>query len=126
VRDVIPEPWEFALLALAAYRLTRLGGWDEFPLAVKVRAWVTGEEWVAGDPETTLPGKTPESALEELRPAYRRQTIAHLIHCPFCLGWWVSLACYVAWLAAGEWALVVLAPFAISGVVGLLAKNLDP
>lgn len=150
---MIPSPWEFVLLVLAAYRLTRLGGWDEFPLAARVRAWVIGERWTLAepvgrieslerDPETGalvvegtlttagaerlgLPGKQPHSELEDVRPAYDRPTLAHLVHCPFCLGWWVSLAVWGSWSLAGHWALVAAAPFAISGAVGLIAKNLD-
>lgn len=131
---MIPSPWEFALLALAAYRLTRLGGWDDFPPIAAVREWILREEWV-GTPlfsmeeeierSVSLPGKTPESLAENVRPAYGRPLLAHLVHCPFCLGWWVSLAVYLAWVALPTAALAIAAPFAISGVVGLVAKNLD-
>lgn len=126
-----PPLWQFAILALAAYRLTRLCGWDEFPLAAKVRAWVTGEEWVEGE-KPTLPGKTPDTDFENVRVAYQRPVLAHLIHCPFCLGWWVSLLTAVAWWTSGSpgghnlgWAGWVAFPLALSGAVGLLSKNLD-
>jgi hypothetical protein len=104
---MIPSWWQFALLALAAYRLTRLIGWDEFPLAVHTRARLTGEYWIG----------------EEVW--YDRPTLAHLVSCPFCVGWWISLACYGAWQGDHKWTLIVLAPLAVSGVVGLIAKNLD-
>jgi hypothetical protein len=124
---LVPPPYAFFLLALGAYRLTRLGGWDDWPPIYRLRAFVIGEEWVPDEgaaPE--LPGKTPDSEVADVRPSYRRPLLAHLVHCPFCLGWWVSLGCYLAYLLAGRWALVALAPFAISGAVGLVAKNLDP
>jgi hypothetical protein len=155
---VIPSPWEFLLLALGAYRLTRLGGWDEFPLAARIRAWAIGERWVpepaptwAGyierqgihleipeglekaegtgrvDPaELGLPGKQPSSEVANVRPAYDRPVLAHLVHCPFCLGWWVSLAAWLAWLQWPSGTLLALSPFALSAAVGLIAKNLDP
>jgi hypothetical protein len=162
----VPGAWQFAILALAAYRLTRLAGWDEWPPVEKLRAKITGERWVhpvtilEADPgwaeaaavpgeeprlrdlpagaeksegtgrvdaaELGFPGKQPTSPVAEVQPAYDRPTLAHLIHCPFCLGWWVSLACWGAWELDHRWSLVVLAPLAISGAVGLLAKNLDP
>jgi hypothetical protein len=136
--SLVPAPWAFVILALAAYRLTRLGGWDDFPPIAAARAWLLRESWVTADgvavnglastttAEVELPGKTPSTPVPAVFPTYGRPILAHLVHCPFCLGWWVSFSCYLAWALAGEWALVPLAPFAISGVVGLVAKNLDP
>jgi hypothetical protein len=167
---VIPHPWPALVLVLAAYRWTRLGGWDDWPPIYRVRAWIIGETWVpvwidevrallaagqtleaqkelllrtpavdteaealarmgvGGEPvEPSLPGKQPSSEADAVRPAYSRPTLAHLVHCPFCLGWWVSLATYVLWLALPDpWMMALAAPFALSGAVGLIAKNLDP
>lgn len=111
----LPSPWVALVLGLAAFRLTRLGGWDDFPPIERVRAWIIGESWnaKAGVPETTL-------------PTYRRPLLAHLVHCAFCLGAWISLAVYLWWILTPEWGLYPLAPFALSGFVGLVAKNWDP
>jgi len=76
--------------------------------------------------EAPLPGKTPDSEAVSVRPGYSRPTLAHLVHCPFCLSWWVSLAAYLGWLAAPEPMMYAAAPFALSAAVGLVAKNLDP
>lgn len=76
--------------------------------------------------EVELPGKQSPSEVSDVRPAYSRPTLAHLVHCPFCLGWWVSLATYAAWNVSAGWTLWLIAPFALSGAVGLVARNLDP
>lgn len=124
---MIPSPWVGVILALATFRLTRLAGWDEFPLAAKVRAWVIGEGWVPVDHtvDISLPGKQPSSEVTDVRPAYSRPMLAHLVHCPFCIGWWISLSVYGAWLLWPHGSLYAFAPLALSGAVGLIAKNLD-
>jgi hypothetical protein len=105
---MIPSPWEFAILALGAFRLTRLLGWDTFPPIVRLRARLLRERGDVGGVVW-----------------WERELLADLVNCPFCLGFWVSLACYGAWLLTEKWTLVALLPFALSGVVGLVAKNLD-
>jgi hypothetical protein len=45
--------------------------------------------------------------------------------CPWCAGFWISVAWWVAWLINDEWTLWAATPWAISAVVGLTAKNLD-
>lgn len=137
----VPSWWQFALIVLGAYRVLRLVGWDEFPLAAKLRGLAIGEHWIPCEPEDDqaekaagridaaqlgLPGKQPTSQVAYVRPAYRRPTLAHLVHCPFCAGWWISLACWGAFQLSERWTLVALTPFAVSGAVGLVAKNLDP
>lgn len=97
---MVPGPWEFALLALAAFRLTRLIGWDVFPPVERVRDRVTRWSGEAG-------------------------LVTELLACPFCLGAWISLAVYLAWWAAPRPTLAVATVAALSAVVGLVAKTLD-
>lgn len=105
----MPGPFVFVVLALAAYRLTRLIGWDTFPLAARARAWATGEY------------RMNAGAI-----AYRRSGVLHLVECPFCVGWWISLVLYLLWLTAPSVTMYASVPLAISGAVGLVSKNLDP
>lgn len=138
----MPSPFVALIIALAAFRLTRLAGWDDFPLAVKIRAWATGEHWVRIEnvpegaekvegtqrvdaAELGIPGKLPYSPVGSVRPAYRRPVIEHLVRCPWCIGFWICVGTWLAWLA---WHDVIygMAPFALSSFVGLTAKNLDP
>jgi hypothetical protein len=149
-RSLMPSPFIALVIALAAYRLTRLAGWDDFPLAARIRAWAIGERWIeppsgkqyatlddaaraiarwedaGGADEVGLPGKQPPSEVEGVRPAYDRPTLAHLVHCPYCIGFYLSAGTYTFWLWQPHWSMFVLMPFALSGVVGLIAKNLDP
>jgi len=94
---VIPHPWPALVITLGAYRLLRLLGWDTFPLAVRARAWVIGDN----------------------------KLLTEMFGCPFCLGFWVSLAVYLAWLWQPTGTLYAAAPFALSGAIGLISKNLD-
>lgn len=103
---MIPGPWTGAVLTLAVFRLVRLAGWDDFPLAVRLRAVLLGQD---------DPGK----------PSYRRPVVAELLHCPFCVGWWFSLLVYLAWIWQPRDVLYACAPLALSGAVGLIAKNWD-
>lgn len=111
----VPAGVELVILALGAYRLTRFLGWDEWPPIAALRTWATGWRVPRHD-------EGPDPVLVRQRPAWLDQ----LFSCPFCLGWWVSLAVAVTWYVSPTFAVVALLPWALSGAVGLLAKNLDP
>lgn len=101
----IPQPWEAALLALAAFRLTRLIGWDDFPPVARARAWLTRERSDG---------------------SFDRPVLAHFIGCAFCQGAWTTFAVWGAWAACQDWALLVCAPLALAAATGLIARTLDP
>lgn len=44
--------------------------------------------------------------------------------CPWCAGFWITLAWWLAWIWQPKWALIVATPFAISALVGLLGRLL--
>lgn len=112
---MIPTPWAAVVLALGAYRLTRLIGWDDLPPIARLRARVTGERQHMNS-----------TVNRELITTYRRPTLEHFLSCPFCQGFWVSLAAYLVWRFEPTGTLYFLAPFALSAAVGLISKNLDP
>jgi hypothetical protein len=113
VSDLIPQPYELALLALAVFRLTRLVGWDT--ITTKVREWVTGYD----------DDGAPVDVILDRDRGWRPYANA-LIRCPWCVGFWLSLIAYGSWLATSTGTLVAASPLAISALVGLVAKNLDP
>lgn len=121
---MIPAPLVLLVLVLAAYRLTRLIGWDDFPPILRLRSRFTGQtQHVAGS-------SNAQGGLTDEKPTvtwtWKRPLLAHFLACAFCQGFWTSAAVYAVWVGVGHWSLYAFVPLAISGAVGLLAKNLDP
>lgn len=120
---MIPQPWIAIVMMLGVYRVVRLVGWDEFPWVAKIRAWATGE----------TSHYNPTENRDHAVVRHKHPTLHHFLNCPFCQGFWWSLGTYVCWVLVGapgaidaeSWMFYGLAPFALSGAVGLLTKNLD-
>lgn len=121
---MIPHPLPLLVLALAGYRLMRLAGWDTFPLAVKTRDWLTGAQEFRSGTTNAMLGQTADQPEIEIR--HKRPALAHFIACPFCLGFWLNLAVYLAWIFEPRWTLYAAAPLALSAFTGLVSRNLDP
>jgi hypothetical protein len=107
---VIPSPWPFALLVLAAYRVWRLLAEDT--ILDRPRGWLYGAA-----------GWDPESG-DEPPPGFRAK-LALFVSCPWCSGAWICAAVWAFWSWQPHWMLVVCVPFAISAAGGIVAKNLD-
>lgn len=121
---MIPSPWIGVVLALAAFRATRLIGWDDFPPVARARAWVTGCEARSQSTSNTAMGLTGDQP--QITWTYRRPLLAHMLGCGYCLGFWVSLVTYLAWVWFPTETLYIAAPFALSGAVGITSRMLDP
>jgi hypothetical protein len=96
--DQVPDWWSFAIMALAVFRVYRL----------------IAEDDILDRPRDWLLDKLEEERLEKLDK---------LITCPWCLGWWLSVALWLFWLAAPAWAVGLSLPWALSAAVGLIAKS---
>lgn len=92
----VPGWWEALLLALAAFRLWKLLADDAILDRWRDRI-MDGHE-----------------KLEEF------------VLCPWCLGFWITLAGWAAWQAWPHATLVAATPFALSGAVGLIATHRNP
>jgi hypothetical protein len=101
----VPGTWALVLLGLAAYRIYRLIGEDTV-LDVP-RGWLLG-----------LPRAWKEG---QAVPASYREWLANFVTCAWCLGFWVALAWWAAWMQWPLGTLVIATPFAISAFVGLIA-----
>lgn len=106
-----PGGWQFLLLALAAFRVTRLIGWDSITEKIRQRILVKATGAMHGSRRVVTARKT---------------MLAKLISCPWCLGWWVCLAWWAAWEIWPAGTVVAATPWALSALVGLIAKNADP
>lgn len=104
----VPSWWAFLLLALAAYRTWRLVALDTVTDGWRRRVTRLGT-W-----------RDPESV-----PVDYRHGLAEFISCAWCLGAWVTIGWWAAWLIWPHATLIVAAPAAISSLVGLLSR-LEP
>jgi hypothetical protein len=102
---VIPSFWQFALLALAAFRAWKLVGDD----AVLDRP----RDWVLDRLET------------EDEFGNRGEAWTYFITCPWCAGFWITGLWWLAWLAWPHGVLIVATPFALSAAVGYLGVGID-
>lgn len=49
----------------------------------------------------------------------------YFITCPWCAGFWITLAWWIGWLIYPYGALVAAVPFALSAAVGYLGVGID-
>lgn len=107
----VPGWWEAALLALASHRIFRLIALDT--ILDRPRAWALN----AGD-------WRPDSGDDP--PRRFRAGLATFISCPWCAGFWITVAVYVFWQIFPHATLVVAAPLAISSAAALIASKTEP
>jgi len=90
----IPNWYELALLALAAFRVWKL----------------LSEDLILEGPREAMLTHFPSVKLIDF------------LECPWCLGAHVSLLWWIAYEIWPHWTVVVAVPWAISALVGLIAK----
>lgn len=96
----VPDWWAFALLAGASFRVWKLLADDVIFDGLRDRVLL----------------------LYESHPE-RASSILGFLNCAWCLGFWTSVAWWLAWLAWPTGALVAATPWAIATVVGLLGAS---
>lgn len=113
---MIPDWWQFILLALASYRLWRLLADDD--ITDRPRRWALnlGREWQPGDDA----------------PDGYRERWGLFLTCPWCAGAWISGLVYLTWVLllgnpdhASDVLVGIGVWFALSAAVGLIRGNLD-
>lgn len=106
----VPSPWIAVLLVAASYRLWRLLAEDT--ILERPRRWLVRlpQEWKDG----------------EAIPDEYKEKWALFITCPWCAGFWISLALWGIWQIENHWTEVFMVPLAISAAVGITRVKLDP
>lgn len=108
--DWTPQPWEFVLLAAAAFRLWKLLAEDT--VLDRPRAWaLRAGKW------------RPDSA--KAPPKRYRSELATFLTCPWCAGFWIALLLWIAWVLVPDVTLAATVPLALSAAVGAVATTLD-
>ena len=103
----IPDWYVLILLALASYRTWRLLAEDEILDAPRNRLLRLDPKWEKeGDPTG---------------PDYR-EWLGKFLSCPWCFGFWITLAWWIAWQIDGFWTTVFAVPMAISALVPLIER----
>ena len=117
-------PWvDLAVLGLAAARITRLVGVDDFPPIRTLREKLLGR-FPSGDTVWTEQPDQPETVwvAEVGWVAVEPHWLGELIVCPWCTGFWISVAAVVAYGYAPGPVVWISLPFAISHLIGLIHR----
>lgn len=108
----VPDWYALVLLSLASFRTWRLLAEDD--IMDRPRRYLTRlGDWEEADEDKPSPPW----------PAGYRVQVAKFINCPWCLGFWISLAWWGMWEWLPHETLVVASAAAISAVVGLIGKT---
>ena len=100
----IPNWWTALLLALAAWRIFHLAAFDD--ILDRPRRYVT----------RLAPSWRQEG--DATGPDYR-EGLAGFLTCPYCLGFWIAVVVWVAWLVFPTETLWVAVPLALNaGLIG--------
>lgn len=103
---MIPSPFVFAVLALAALRMYRLLALDTFPPLARARDRLVGVRY--------------EQAVAE----FRRPLLAEWLTCAWCSGLAYAAGIYLLWLWQPDATLACSVPLALSAAVGILQSFL--
>lgn len=107
---MIPDLYEFVILALASYRTWRLVAEDELLDWPRRRVLRLGQWREEGD----------------VVPSDYREKLGSFIACPACLGFWISIVWYLAWVVFPYQTLIAGVVAAISSLVIFQRQKLDP
>lgn len=129
IADIVnsfPIVFSLIVLAMACYSVTRLIVTDDFPLFEKPREWLklrfppSGTTWKKRPPER-VQSRALSSGIWAVDQGH---WIGDLISCPWCAGWWVSLAATILFFITPTWTIALCIPFALRAFVGGYANKI--
>lgn len=95
------------VLALAGHRVARIIGWDSITQRPRQR--------FLGYDDDGKRNRWPRD----------RKRLGEFIHCPWCQGFWLSVAFYAAWREWPHGVWWVAGPLAVSSLIGVYTTHLD-
>jgi hypothetical protein len=116
----------FVLLWMGAYSITRLVVTDDFYVFSKPREWIKKNFPPEGEVVSSVPKHRKPTQFKRL-PNNKDYVIleghwlGELISCPWCSGFWISLALWTAFLFMPTVVLIGIAPLAMRAFVGFFA-----
>lgn len=118
---------QLIILAIGSYSITRLVVTDDFALFRIPRNWIKDRF----PPDDYAMESRPPDRIKDWRRTsnglyvvQKGHWLGELISCPWCAGWWVSLAVWAAFLLAPTLTLGILIPFALRALVGGYANRI--
>lgn len=111
------------IMSFGAYSITRLIVTDDFPMFAKPRKWLHHRFPYEGMQPTVRPLRGKVTRAGSTYYVTEGHWIGELTHCPWCMGWWISLAAVAGYWVKPYWTLAILFPFALRAVIGNIAAR---
>lgn len=121
---LIGQPVYFIIFALAVFSITRLINTDTFPPIERARNWFYDRFPYDGYATKNRPKRGTFVVVGTTYHVNIGVWQGELVSCPWCLGWWVSLAMSLFFLATPVVALAVYVPFALRVIPGIIGNFL--
>lgn len=123
-----PDWYALVLAALAVWRSYRLGAVDEITErprgAITLRDWVY-DSWSDEIEKRRAGGFDPWDHVSPPPFSRARYKWARFARCPWCLGFWLSVLWWIAWLAWPAAMIALSVPMALSALVGITQQLME-
>jgi hypothetical protein len=113
------------VLTVGSYSITRLLVTDSFPLFERPRQWLFKNYPPEGFASQSKPPRGVwRKTSNNIYVVDEGHWLGELLSCPWCAGWWVSLAVYIGFVFAPAVTVFILVPFTMRAIVGGYANKI--